>query len=64
MLKLRNLLLFISCAIWHGTPLHLWSRAWREIQADHRAEIRKAVWELKKAGRIHEDREGRLWNKK
>jgi hypothetical protein len=60
----RNLILFVSLALWRGTPFHLWPRAWREVEAEHRAQVHKAVWELKKQGRIRQDREGRLWSNK
>lgn len=62
--KIRNLLLFVSLALWHGTPFSLWRRAWREIEANHRAEVHKAVWELKCEGKVKEDKEGYLWVKR
>lgn len=64
MIQIRNLLLFTILALWKGTPFRLWPRAWREVQEEHRAWVHKAVWGLKKQGRIREDREGRLWSKK
>lgn len=64
MTQLKNLILFILLALYHGTPYHLWSRARREIAADHEARVRKMIWELKKEGRVWEDRDGRLWPKK
>jgi hypothetical protein len=64
MMQIRNLLLFIILALWNGTPFHLWPYAWREVQAEHLAQVRKTVWELKKQGHVREDREGRLWSKK
>ena len=64
MIHLRNLFLFVAYALWHGTPPYLWSQAWEDIQADHLARTRKIIWELKKQGKIYEDRDGRLWPKK
>ena len=61
--RIHNLTLFIILALWHGTPVHLWPRAWHEVQADHQAQVHKAVWELKKAGEIYQDKEGYLWTK-
>lgn len=43
----RNLILFVSLAIWNGTPFHLWPRAWREIDAEHRARVRRMVFEMR-----------------
>jgi hypothetical protein len=57
----RNLVLFVSLALWRGTPFHLWGKAWRGVQAAHRASVRKAVWELKCAGKVREDKNGLLW---
>ncbi len=59
-----NMLLFIVAALRQGIWPHLWPSAWRGIQADHLALVRKEIWELKKAGEIYEDGEGRLWSKK
>ena len=59
--RIHNLTLFVALALWRGTPLRLWPRAWREVEADHRARIHKTVWALKCEGRVREDREGRLW---
>lgn len=56
----QNLILFVILALWHRTPFHLWGLAWREIQAEHVAQVHKGVWELKKRGKVHEDKEGRL----
>ncbi len=63
MVRLRNLLLFAICALWKGTPFHLWRQVYRDIEAEHLAQVRKAVWELKKAGKVWEDEDGRLWPK-
>ncbi len=60
----RNLLLFIVAAMRQGIWPHLWPSAWRGIQADHLAQVRKEIWELKKAGKIREDPEVRLWSSK
>ncbi|MHA1942172.1 MAG: hypothetical protein ACW97P_10670 [Candidatus Hodarchaeales archaeon] len=59
--KLHNLILFTALALWRGTPFHLWKKAWRECEADHLAEIRKAIWELKCQGLIREDESGYLF---
>lgn len=61
MIQMRNLLLFIVAVLKQGTPFYLWPQAWRDIQAEHLALVRKQIWELKKAGRIREDRAGRMW---
>lgn len=58
----RNLILFVSLAIWNGTPLHLWPQAWRDIDADHRARVRRMVFEIRMEGRIRQDADGRLWS--
>lgn len=57
-----NLLLFAMIALKQGIWPHLWPSAWRGVQADHLAMVRKEIWEQKKAGRIREDRAGRLWS--
>lgn len=62
-IRIHNLTLFLSLVLWHGTPVYLWPRAWREVQADHKAQVRKAIWELKKEGKIYQDKEGYLWSK-
>lgn len=64
MIKLRNLILFTVLALWHGTPFHLWSRAWQECLAEHQAQVHKVLWELKKRGLVYEDKEGRLFAKR
>ncbi len=64
LIQIYNLLLFALCVLWNGTPPHLWRRAWRGIQADHLAQIRKDFWELKQGGRIYEDKQGYLWSKR
>lgn len=61
MIKIRNSILFILYALWHGLPFHRWGEAWRGMEAEHLAQVRKDVWELKKAGKVREDKEGRLW---
>ena len=63
MVKLRNLILFVSLALWHGTPFYLWTKAWRDIQAEHLAQVRKMVWELKCQGKVYQDKDGFLWPK-
>ncbi len=63
MTKLYDLILFVTLALWYGTPFRLWSHAWREVEAAHLAETRKIVWELKCQGKIREDEEGYLWPK-
>ena len=60
-IQVQNFILFVTIALWRGTPFHLWPRAWREVEAEHRAWVHKGVWELKKQGRVREDKEGRLW---
>jgi len=57
----HDLFVFVTAAIWHGTPLWMWPDAWEKLQDEKLQEIRAAVWDLKKQGRIREDAEGRLW---
>jgi hypothetical protein len=57
----RNFILFVSLLLWRGTPFHLWGKAWRRVQEYHRAEVHKAVWELKCEGLVREDENGLLW---
>ena len=64
MIRLHNLILFLAIVIWSGTAFHLWGRAWRGMEEEHLAEFRQAIWELKKEGKIREDKDGRLWIKK
>ena len=61
MRTLRNALIFLYYAIKYNTPFTLWPQAWQEINAEHLAQVRKYVWELKKEGRIYEDRDGFLY---
>lgn len=60
---IHNLLIFIPAVIWYGINPWRWGEAWRGMEAEHRAGIHKTVWELKKQGRVREDKEGRLWPK-
>ncbi len=61
---IRNFLLFAAGLIWFRVPPWLWIKAWREVQADHLARVRKMVWEAKKAGLIYEDKEKKFWSHK
>ena len=63
LIKISSLITFTWLAIWKGIPFYRWAYVWCEINAFHEAEIRKAVWELKKEGRIREDENGLLWTK-
>lgn len=58
---IHNLILFTVLAIWNGIPPWLWRKAWLDIEAEHLAQVRKRIWELKVEGKVYEDREGRLW---
>ena len=58
---LRNASLFITLAIKQNTPIELWGEAWENMEAEHQAQIRKEIWELKRAGKVREDAKGRLW---
>lgn len=59
--QVQNLILFVTIALWRGTPFELWPYAWQEVKAAHEAEVRKVIWELKKQGKIREDKDGYLW---
>ena len=63
MVNAQNFILFIEGVWRYHIPPRLWLHAWHEIKAARLAEVRKAVWELKKVGRVREDKEGRLWIK-
>lgn len=60
-IHIQNLILFTAIALWRGVPLHLWRYAWQQIKIDHYGQVHKAVWELKKEGKVYQDKEGRLW---
>lgn len=62
--KIRNFVLFVILALWNGTPFRLWRMAWILIQADHEASTHKAIYELRVAGKIRKDEQGRLWSVK
>lgn len=62
--QLRNLILFLLGCFRYGVPPWKWGKAWRGIQEDHQARVHKVVWELKKRGRVRQDKEGRLWSTK
>jgi len=57
---LGNLWIFVTEALWRGTPLWLWPRAWRDINEAHLQQVRKDIWELKKQGKVVE-KDGRLY---
>jgi hypothetical protein len=63
MTHLKNLLLFAALAIWYLVPPWRWREAWEGVQADHRAEVHKMIWELKCQGEVGEDEEEYLWPK-
>ena len=62
--KLHNLFWFSLGLLRYNIPPWLWGKAWREVQEQHLQDVRKKVWELKKQGKVREDKEGRLWPRK
>lgn len=60
MTPLRNLIVFLSTVIFRLPPWR-WPSAWRQIQADHEAEVHQAILALRLAGRVRMDEDGRLW---
>lgn len=60
MIFTRNLVLFIVLALWHNVPFLRWAEAWRGCKEAHRQWVHKEVWELKKEGKIREDKDGYL----
>jgi hypothetical protein len=61
MVKLRNLIMFLVEVTRYGLAPWKWRRAWRACQDEHLAEVRKGIWELKKQGKVRQDKEGRLF---
>jgi hypothetical protein len=59
--RLHNLFIFLIEVLRYGLAPWKWRRAWREVQEEHLAEVRKCIWELKKQGKIRQDKEGRLF---
>lgn len=50
--KLNNVLVFLSVVIERRWPLRLWPLAWRRVQEQHQAEVRRQLTELTHSGRI------------
>lgn len=63
LITLRNLILFTICAIEAGIPIHQWSYAYQQAKEWQQQKIHKAIWELKKQGKVYEDENGLLWPK-
>lgn len=63
MILLRNLVMFISIVIFRLPPWR-WPSAWRDIQADHQAQVHRDILALRLAGRVRQDEDGRLWSNK
>ncbi|KKM17319.1 hypothetical protein LCGC14_1676930 [marine sediment metagenome] len=61
--KVSNVIIFVAVAIWHGVPFHSWSKLWADFEVEHKAWVRKIVWQLIMDGRVCRDKEGRLWAK-
>jgi hypothetical protein len=60
--QIGNLIQFVTIALKRGTPIHLWPEAWRLIKQDHEAKVRKTVFQLRMAGRVRQDADGRLYS--
>jgi len=58
---INNISVFIEVVIRYAIPPWRWRIAWQELQYQHLLDVRKAVWELKKQGRVREDADGRLY---
>lgn len=60
-IQLHNLTLFLIGCARFGVPPWEWRRAWQVVYEEHEAETRRAIWELKKQGKVRHDKEGRLY---
>ena len=60
--KINNGLILAEVIIRRGVPPRLWGRVKQDLEELHRQAVHKAVWELKVAGKVREDEEGRLWS--
>lgn len=58
---INNLLVLAEVIIRYAIPPWRWGETWRELQYQHLLDVRKAVWELKKQGRVREDSDGKLY---
>lgn len=48
----KNILAFLSVAIERGWPLNKWPVAWRYVQEQHQAALRRDLTELTMSGRV------------
>ena len=60
MITIHNLFLFLSVVIFRIPPWR-WPSAWRDIEAEHRAQVHRDLLALRLAGKIRVDEDGRLW---
>lgn len=49
---LSNVVVFLSVVIERRWPIHKWPVAWRHVQANHQAEVRRMLTELTMEGKI------------